>query len=191
MKSSKSVVSTKLGILGKTVNTIQKFQFFLVVYPYRHFSFLVLFFCYLVILLRFQEFRFGAIDHRFFDEFDLLGCFRFYFGEIEFVSAIGTVGEFEFDDCGNEFGSDGLSKVLFVSFLCSDFSLAPFFVFWFGRFNDIGGGRFRGVAGVLLKFGNECFEFSDFFERGFEQCFEFGDAFVFPIHEGILLFVAS
>ena len=66
-------------------------------------------------------------DDRFFDHFDLLGCFRFYFCEIEFVSAIGTVGEFELNDFIDECGCDRLSDVLFMTFLCTDFSFAPLY----------------------------------------------------------------
>ena len=46
---------------------------------------------------------------RFFNEFDLLGGFRFYFSEVELMSAVGTFGEFEFDDFIDQFGSDGFS----------------------------------------------------------------------------------
>ena len=81
--------------------------------------------------------------------------------EVEFVSAIGTSGEFEFDDFANEFGSEGLSEVLLVSLLCSNFSFTSFFVFWFGRFNDIGGERLGRIARVLFECGNFGFEFSD------------------------------
>ncbi len=46
-------------------------------------------------------------DKRLCDEFDLLRGFCFGFGEIEFVSAIGTGGEFELDDFVDEFGREG------------------------------------------------------------------------------------
>ena len=51
----------------------------------------------------------------FFDEFDLLSCFWFYFGEVELLSAVGTFGEFEFDNFIDQFGSDGFAEVLFVT----------------------------------------------------------------------------
>ena len=68
-------------------------------------------------------------------------------------------------------------------FLGTDFSLATFFVFAFvfGRFNDIGGGWFGGIAGVLFKGSDFGFELDNFF-------LELGDAYglflcqFFPIH---------
>ena len=73
--------------------------------------------------------------------------------------------------------------MLFVSRLCSFFSLGFLvflFCFWF---NDVGRGRFGGVARVFFEDGDFGFESSDFFECGFEQSFELGDSFVFGIHE--------
>ena len=48
--------------------------------------------------------------------------------------------------------------MLFVSFLCSNFSFLAPSVFIFGGFNDVGGGWFGGIAGVLEKFRDECLE---------------------------------
>ena len=53
-------------------------------------------------------------DHGFLDEFDVLRLLGFNFVERECVSAIGTVGEFEFDDFVDPFGSDGFAEVLFM-----------------------------------------------------------------------------
>jgi hypothetical protein len=53
----------------------------------------------------------------------------------------------------------------------------------FRRFNDVGGGRFRGVGRVLFEFGDARFESPVFFESGFQKGFEFGDSFIFGIHE--------
>ena len=38
-------------------------------------------------------------------------------------------------------------------------------IFWF---NDVGGGRFGGIAGVFFEKGDAFFESNDFFECGFE-----------------------
>src|SRR5215469_11067501 len=115
---------------------------------------------------------FGDVD-RFFDEIDLLKRFRFCVFQIEFVSAVGTVGEFEFDDFIDQFGCDGLSEVLLVTGLGSLFAFFLFvvFVLRFGRFDDVGGGRFGGVLRVL-------FEHRDFFECGFVQCCDLCNLFL-------------
>ena len=86
----------------------------------------------------FNEFN----SERFFGEFDWVSGFRLDIFEIELLSAVGTVFECGFDDFVDEFWSDGFSEMLFVSFLCSDFS-PPLFVFLrFCRFNDVGRERY-------------------------------------------------
>jgi len=76
-----------------------------------------------------------------------------------------------------------------MTFLSADFSFSASSVLLFGRFDDVGGGRFGGVLGVLFELGDSCFELGvfdferfDFFEGGLEERFEFDDSFVFGIH---------
>ena len=73
-------------------------------------------------------------------------------GEVEFMSAIGALGQFELDDFVDEFRCDGLAQVLLVTllaaglaFLTGAFALTVTFVFAFGlggfrRLDDIDGG---------------------------------------------------
>ena len=86
--------------------------------------------------------------------------FWWFVGGCEFAIALRASIEFVFDSIIDLFGLEKLMQILFVSFLCSDFFLSSS-VLLFGRFDDVGGGRFGRVARVL-------FELSDFVEGGFE-----------------------
>ena len=130
----------------------------------------------------------------FLDAFDVLKGFGFGFSEFEFVSAIGTVGEFEFDDFVDQFWCDGCSEMLFVPGLGSDFSFLRFAVFVFGLewFDDVAGRRFGRVAGVLFEKSNFRFELCDLFKCGVEQCFalciapfKFCDSSILGIHDAV------
>jgi hypothetical protein len=91
---------------------------------------------------------------------------------LPFISTVGTFGQFEFDDFVDEFGTDGGTKVLFMTGLGSLLAFLFLTVFVFrgrlGRFNDIGGRRFGGGAGILFERGVFGFELGDLFERSFQ-----------------------
>jgi hypothetical protein len=114
------------------------------------------------------------------DEFDLLIDLWGLFGNGEFAFAFRTVVEFEFDGLVDLVSGEGLPFMLFVSFLCSD--LAFSFAFWLGWFNDVGGGGFRGVAGVLFELSDFSFEFGDFGTKFFDESRLFG-YYSLPIHK--------
>jgi hypothetical protein len=113
----------------------------------------------------------------FFDEFDVLGDLRFDVGEFEFVSAVETGSKFEWIDFVDQFGGDGVLNVLFVTGLGSLFAFRFASGLVFGRSNDVGGGKFEGVGGVLFENGDCRLERGDLFKSGLELCVEFG-AFV-------------
>jgi hypothetical protein len=76
------------------------------------------------------------------DELDLLVYLWCLFGNGEFAFTFRTGVEFEFDGLVDLIVGEKLALMGFVSFLCTDLAFTFSFVFWLGRFNDIGGGRF-------------------------------------------------
>ena len=98
-------------------------------------------------------------EERFFDEFDLRD-FRRGVGEIELVSAIGALGQFELDDFVDEFRRDGFSQILLVTLLSPLFSLDfPLRFRIVGRLvlrrlDNIRRLRLRRVAGIFFEHGD-------------------------------------
>ncbi len=66
-------------------------------------------------------------DKRLGDEFDLLNIFRFDFGQIKRVAAVGAGVKLELDDGVDEFGREGRSEILFTTGLGSFFFVSRFF----------------------------------------------------------------
>src|SRR5215469_17466140 len=88
------------------------------------------------------------------DKFDLLMLFRRFVGRVEFAATFRTGFECEFDGLVDLFGLKRFSQMSLVSFLSANFPFPFAFRFWFGRLNDVGGGRFGRVAGVLCELGD-------------------------------------
>ena len=84
------------------------------------------------------------------DEFDLLINFDLFAGDSECAVASGTAVDGVGDDEVELIFGEGDAGMFFVSFLGSDFALSFSFAFGFAWFNNIGGGWFGGIAGILL-----------------------------------------
>ena len=85
-------------------------------------------------------------NERFINEFDLLMFLGRFVCRLECVATCWTDFEFQFDGVVDLIESKRLAKVLWMSFLGTDFSASAFIFVWFGWCNDIGGGRFGGVG---------------------------------------------
>ena len=96
-------------------------------------------------------------EERLLDKLDLLRDFWRGFGEIEFVSAIGTGCQFELDDFVDEFRSDGLAQILLVTLLAAGlaFLTVAFAVAVglgvFRRLDDVRRRRLGGIRGVFFE----------------------------------------